>query len=426
MKYLCSTCGHRSAKWMGFCPQCGSRKALVEDQTTRRATPPEVVPVASAAALAADRSPVGIGEIDRVLGGGVVPGAVLLLGGEPGVGKSTLLLQAAGSFAETGCSVLIATAEESSHQVGLRAKRLGVDSSRVSLVADSDIDAILAAADTMRPDLLIVDSIQAVSASGVGSVPGSVSQVRECAARVIQYAKARATAAVLVGHVTKDGGIAGPKTLEHMVDVVLYLEGESNMGLRALRGLKNRFGPTHRLGLFEMRSEGLAEVEDPSAAFLSDWRGSVAGTVVFPTVEGRRPVLVEVQALVSPSSVPQPRRSVRGLQPARVHQLLAVLERHAGLGFSAHEVYVNVVGGIQVSEPGADLPVALALASSLLDRPLGSLASWGEIGLTGEVRPVAHERRRREESARLGIERVVGPGSGAPSGLRDALEKAFG
>ncbi|HDK46029.1 MAG TPA: DNA repair protein RadA, partial [Actinobacteria bacterium] len=197
MKYLCSTCGHRSAKWMGFCPQCGSRKALVEDQTTRRATPPEVVPVASAAALAADRSPVGIGEIDRVLGGGVVPGAVLLLGGEPGVGKSTLLLQAAGSFAETGCSVLIATAEESSHQVGLRAKRLGVDSSRVSLVADSDIDAILAAADTMRPDLLIVDSIQAVSASGVGSVPGSVSQVRECAARVIQYAKARATAAVL-------------------------------------------------------------------------------------------------------------------------------------------------------------------------------------------------------------------------------------
>ncbi|HDK45954.1 MAG TPA: DNA repair protein RadA, partial [Actinobacteria bacterium] len=343
-----------------------------------------------------------------------------------GVGKSTLLLQAAGSFAETGCSVLIATAEESSHQVGLRAKRLGVDSSRVSLVADSDVDAILAAADTMRPDLLIVDSIQAVSASGVGSVPGSVSQVRECAARVIQYAKARATAAVLVGHVTKDGGIAGPKTLEHMVDVVLYLEGESNMGLRALRGLKNRFGPTHRLGLFEMRSEGLAEVEDPSAAFLSDWRGSVAGTVVFPTVEGRRPVLVEVQALVSPSSVPQPRRSVRGLQPARVHQLLAVLERHAGLGFSAHEVYVNVVGGIQVSEPGADLPVALALASSLLDRPLGSLASWGEIGLTGEVRPVAHERRRREESARLGIERVVGPGSGAPSGLRDALEKAFG
>jgi len=411
---------------MGFCPQCGSREALVEDRATRRAAPPEVVPVASAAASAGDRSPVGIGEIDRVLGGGIVPGAVLLLGGEPGVGKSTLLLQAAGSFAGTGRSVLIATAEESSHQVGLRAKRLGVDSPRVSLVADSDIDAILAAADAMRPDLLIVDSIQTVSAPGVGSVPGSVSQVRECAARVIQHAKEHATAAVLVGHITKDGGIAGPKTLEHMVDVVLYLEGESNMGLRALRGLKNRFGPTHRLGLFEMRSEGLAEVEDPSAAFLSDWRGSSAGTVVFPTVEGRRPVLVEVQALVSPSSVPQPRRSVRGLQPARVHQLLAVMERHAGLGFSAHEVYVNVVGGIRVSEPGADLPVALALASSLLDRPLGSLASWGEIGLTGEVRPVAHERRRREESARLGIERVVGPRSGAPSSLRDALEKAFG
>ncbi len=410
---------------MGFCPQCGSREALIEDAAKRRVPVPNVIPVTSAVASSGERFETGIHEVDGVLGGGIVPGAVLLVGGEPGVGKSTLLLQMAGAFAVHGHDVLIASAEESPDQVGLRAKRVGVEADTVSLVADSDIDAILAAADSLRPDLLIVDSIQTVSASELGAVPGSVSQVRECAARVIRHAKQHGTAAVLVGHVTKDGGIAGPKTLEHMVDVVLYLEGESNLGLRALRGLKNRFGPTHRLGLFEMRSDGLAEVEDPSAAFLSDWRGTVAGTVVFPTMEGRRPVLVEIQALVSPSSVPQPRRSVRGLQPARVHQILAVMERHAGLSFSAHEVYVNVVGGIQVTETGADLPVALALASSMMDRPLGSLAAWGEVGLTGEVRPVAHERRRREEAARLGVDRVVGPTGGGPSGLRDALRQAF-
>ncbi len=367
----------------------------------------------------------GIGEIDRVLGGGFVPGAVVLLGGEPGVGKSTLVLQVAGALAAGGSKVLIATAEESAEQVGLRADRLEIEGNEVFLLAEADIDDILGAADEMRPDLLVIDSIQTVVASEVGSTPGSVSQVRECAARVMRYAKNSGTASVLVGHVTKDGGIAGPKTLEHMVDVVLYLEGESESGLRGLRSLKNRFGATHLMGFFEMAHEGLREVADPSAAFLADWRGAVPGTLAFPTVEGRRPVLVEVQALASPTTLPQPRRSVRGVEPSRVHQMLAILDRHAKLSFSDQEVYVNIVGGLRLTEPATDLPVALALASSRLDRPLGPLAAWGEVGLTGELRPVAHEARRVEEAARLGIPTTVAPHKGARLGIREALDQAL-
>jgi DNA repair protein RadA/Sms len=383
---------------------------------------PDIVDVRSAVGSVRPHDPVGIDEIDRVLGGGIVPGAVALVGGEPGVGKSTLLLQIAGSFAAQGHTVLVASAEESVDQVGLRAKRVGLDPEGVSLVGEADIDAVLDVARTITPDLLIIDSIQTVFASDLGSTAGTVTQVRECAARVIAHAKERSMSAILVGHVTKDGGIAGPKTLEHMVDVVLYLEGEDTIGFRVLRGLKNRFGPTHGLGLFEMRSDGLVEIDDPSAALLSEWRGSVPGTVVFPSIEGRRPVLVEVQGLVAPSQVPQPRRSVRGVPPARVHQLLAVMQRHAGIALSSSEVYVNVVGGVHISEPGVDLPVALALASSVFDVPLGSVASWGEIGLTGEIRAIPNDRRRREEVARLGIERVVAGTKGAPMGLREALE----
>jgi len=410
---------------MGFCPQCGSRDALIEDTTGSGRDTPDIVDVWAAVGSVRHHDPVGLNEVDRVLGGGIVPGAVALVGGEPGVGKSTLLLQMAGSFAAQGRTVLVASAEESVDQVGLRAKRIGLDPEGVSLVGEADIDLVLAATRALSPDLVIIDSIQTVFASDLGSTAGTVAQVRECAARVIAHAKACSTAAILVGHVTKDGGIAGPKTLEHMVDVVLYLEGEDTMGFRVLRGLKNRFGPTHGLGLFEMRSDGLAEVVDPSAALLSEWRGSVPGTVVFPSVEGRRPVLVEVQGLVAPSQVPQPRRSVRGVPPARVHQLLAVMQRHAGIALASSEVYVNVVGGVHVSEPGVDLPVALALASSVFDVPLGSVASWGEIGLTGEIRAVPNERRRREEVARLGIERVVAGTKGEPMGLREALESMF-
>lgn len=426
MAYVCNSCGYRSAKWMGFCPQCGAREALAEARAgvQRHSTRAKIMPITASERLS--RSRVGIDELDEVLGGGIVPGAVMLLGGEPGVGKSTLLLQVAGSIGDQGRRVLLASAEESSDQVALRARRLGIASEEVLMLAESDIDTIIAAATEVRPDLLVIDSVQTVAAVEVGTAPGSIGQVRECAGRVIRFAKDTGTPAVLIGHVTKDGGIAGPKTLEHMVDVVLYLEGEGALGLRALRGLKNRFGPTHRLGLFEMRSEGLTEVADPSAALLSDWRGAVSGTVVFPTVEGRRPVLVEIQALVAPSQVPQPRRSVRGVQPARIHQVLAVLDRHAGLRYGSHEVYVNAVGGIKITEPAADLPVALALVSSLVDRPLGSLASWGEVGLTGEVRPVPHDRRRREEAARLGIDTIVGPGDGRSVGLQEAIESAFG
>lgn len=428
MTYSCIACGYRSAKWMGFCPQCRATEGLVQisDQPARaRATSAEPIPLAKAGGAAVTRVTVGIGEIDRVLGGGFVPGAVVLLGGEPGVGKSTLVLQIAGALAASGSKVLIATAEESAEQVGLRAERLEIEGNEVFLAAEADIDDILGAADQLRPDLLVVDSIQTVVAGEVGTAPGSVTQVRECAARVMRYAKDSGTAAILVGHVTKDGGIAGPKTLEHMVDVVLYLEGESESGLRGLRSLKNRFGATHLMGFFEMAHEGLREVADPSAAFLSDWRGAVPGTLAFPTVEGRRPVLVEVQALAASTTFPQPRRSVRGVEPSRVHQMLAILDKHAGLSFVDLEVYVNVVGGLKLTEPATDLPVALALASSRLDRPLGPLAAWGEVGLTGELRAVAHETRRVEEAARLGIPTTVAPHKGARLGIRDALDLAL-
>jgi len=318
-------------------------------------------------------------------------------------------------------TVLIATAEESAEQVGLRAQRLGITSLNVMLIAEDDVDAIIASATETKPTLLIVDSIQAVAATEVGGAPGSVAQVRECSARLIRFAKELGIATVLVGHVTKDGGIAGPKLLEHMVDVVLYLEGETDRGFRTLHSLKNRFGATHLVGLFEMAEEGLAEVLDPSAVFLANWQGSVPGTVIFPAMQGKRSVLVEIQALVSASGLPQPRRSVRGIETARVHQILAVLDRHADLRFSDRDVYVNVVGGIRLTEPAADLAVALVLASSLVNQPLGALAAWGEVGLTGELRVVPHDKRRREEAARLGVQGIVSPADDGPGRIRAAL-----
>jgi DNA repair protein RadA/Sms len=398
---------------MGFCPQCRNDGALVEvapapgkARGERRAG---AVSLAKVGSDDLDRRPTGIGEFDRVLGGGLVTGAAILVGGEPGVGKSTLLLQVAGRLAASGGTALVASAEESVEQVGLRARRLGVDDPNVMLAAERDVDAIVAAAGDLRPDLLIVDSVQAISASEVGGAPGGVAQVRESAARSIHYAKESGVPVVLVGHITKDGTIAGPKLLEHAVDVVMYLEGDVERGLRVLRSLKNRFGATHQVGLFEMRDAGLSEVEDPSSFLLSRWRAGVPGTVVFPAVDGRRPLLVEIQALVAPTSTPQPRRSVQGLESGRVHQLLAVLERHAGLRFAGHDVYVNVVGGVRIREPGADLPIAVALVSSLLDHAVGPAAAWGEVGLTGEVRAVAHHDRRAAEVRRLGIELAIGP-----------------
>ncbi len=408
---------------MGFCPQCGSSDPLTERGATSDATPATAVSLDSARSVGQERIPTGWGEVDRVLGGGLVRGSAILLGGEPGVGKSTLLLQLAGGLASQGLPVLIASAEESVDQVAMRAERLGVSGSGVDLVADDDVDAIVALAAASTPVMLVVDSIQTVGVGEIPSAPGGVSQVRESAARLIRLAKTTGVALVLVGHVTKDGGLAGPKILEHMVDVVLYLEGDPDRGFRVLRSNKNRFGPTHTAGMFDMGADGLSEVDDPSKVFLQGWESEVPGTVVYPAVEGRRSVLVEIQALVVPTNHVQPRRSVRGLDPGRVSQTLAVLQRHGGIQLHDQEVYVNVVGGWRLDEPGCDLAVALAVASSQADVSLGRLAAWGEIGLAGEVRSIPMEARRVEELDRMGMGRRLAPGSGEPLRLVDALAK---
>lgn len=411
---------------MGFCPQCGASEPLAEAGSTvsSKVRAAESVSLRTAGSSTPERTPTGWSEVDRVLGGGVVAGSAVLLGGEPGVGKSTLLLQIAGGLAVQGHRVLIASGEESVDQIAMRARRLGVVDSEVEVVADDNVDAIVALAEDSRPGVLIVDSIQTVGVAEIPSAPGGVAQVRESAARLIRIAKTSGMALVLVGHVTKDGGLAGPKLLEHMVDVVLYLEGDPDRGLRILRSTKNRFGATHVSGMFDMSGDGLVEVEDPSKVFLHGWESEVPGTVVYPAVEGRRSVLVEIQALVSPTKQAQPRRSVRGLDPARVNQVLAVLQRHTDLSFHDQEVYVNVVGGWRLEEPGCDLAVGLAIASSASNVSLGRLAAWGEIGLAGEVRSIPMEARRVEELERMGLTRRVAPGSGEPMRLAEAMRQA--
>ncbi len=428
MVYVCESCGYSGSKWMGFCPQCKRPEPLIEEApraSKRKVQAPTALPLAKVGSESFQRMNTGVGELDRVLGGGLVAGSVILVGGEPGVGKSTLLLQMAGSLAAQGARTLIATAEESAEQVGMRAARLEIGGDDVLLLADDDVDRILASADQSKPEVLIVDSIQTVGVPEVSSAPGGVSQVRESAARLIRHAKVNGMATVIVGHVNKEGGLAGPKLLEHMVDVVLSLEGDPDRGLRALRSYKNRFGATHVVALFDMHGDGLMEVADPSAAFLAEWQSNVPGTIVFPAVEGRRSVMVEIQALVSPTTQAQPRRSVRGVDAARVHQLLAVLERHCRIKVSDHEVYVNVVGGWRLDEPACDLAVALAVASSVLDIPLGPTAAWGEVGLAGEVRAVPFELRRKEESGRVGVERVIAPETGSGMRLTDAVRTAL-
>ncbi len=414
---------------MGFCPQCGVAEPLVEqsggaDKPKSRARPAASVGLRTATERRVDRQPTGWPEIDRVLGGGIVEGSVVLLGGEPGVGKSTLLLQVAGAVAGAGRSVMVASAEESADQVALRAMRLGIVDDAISLVSDDDVDAIVALAEAERPSLLVIDSVQTVGVGEISSAPGGVAQVRESAGRLVRLAKTTGIAVVLVGHVTKDGGLAGPKLLEHMVDVVLYLEGDPDHGFRVLRSIKNRFGATQVSGMFDMRSEGLVDVDDPSKVFLDGWEPDVPGTVIYPAVEGRRSILVEVQALVSPTNQPQPRRSIRGLDPTRVNQVLAVLDRHSSIRLHDKEVYVNVVGGWRIDEPGCDLAVGLAVASSHADQPLGRLAAWGEIGLAGEVRPIPMETRRLEELDRMGLANRIAPTGGEPLRLRDALRRA--
>ena len=411
---------------MGFCPQCGSGEPLVEraGSVSRVRRTLEAVPVIEALSDVSKRIRTGWDEVDRVLGGGFVPGSVVLLGGEPGVGKSTLLLQVCGGLASQGLTARIASAEESVAQVAMRAHRLGVDGEGLEVVADDDTDAIVALAEKDNPAVLIVDSIQTVGVPEIVAAPGGVSQVRESAARLIRLAKTKSVVVVLVGHVTKEGGLAGPKILEHMVDVVLSLEGDPDRGFRVLRATKNRFGATHVSGMFDMRADGLAEVADPSKVVLDGWEATVPGTIVYPAVEGRRSVLVEVQALVADTKQAQPRRSIRGLDSARVNQVIAVLERHGALRLSDKEIYVNVVGGWRLEDIGADLAVALAVASSALDTPLGRVAAWGEVGLAGEVRAVPFEARRLEELGRMGLSRQIAPTGGDPMRLADALARA--
>jgi DNA repair protein RadA/Sms len=373
----------------------------------------------------------GLDELDRVLGGGLVPGSVTLLGGEPGIGKSTLLLQALAAMAAEGARCLLVTAEESAQQVRLRAERLDALAPGVHLVAETALPWILDHLAELRPDVVVVDSIQTVHDPEVGSAPGTVSQVRECAHRLVREAKERSTTTVLVGHVTKDGALAGPRVLEHVVDTVLSFEGERHHALRLLRAVKHRFGATHELGLFEMTEHGLDGVPDPSGLFLADRRAGVAGSVVVPTIEGHRPLLVEVQALVSETKLAQPRRSAQGLDGGRLSLLLAVLDRRVGLPMHRFDVHASAVGGVKLGEPGADLAVALALVSSLTDRPLpGDLVACGEVGLGGELRQVSQTARRLAEAARLGFRRAVVPTSApdVPPGVTavraDTLEQA--
>jgi DNA repair protein RadA/Sms len=423
-RYVCQTCGEAFLRWEGQCRACGAWNALVETVVrdvpaaarARTATGPMPEPVSLAALAEEDvpRLPVGLGELDRVLGGGLVPGSLVLVGGEPGIGKSTLLLQAAAGLAAGGRTVLYATGEESGGQVRLRAARLGLlagpAADGVRILADHDVDRIAEVARAQRPAAVVVDSIQTATLDELDGPAGSVGQVRESALRLMELAKGEGIAVILVGHVTKEGSIAGPKTLEHLVDAVISIEGERGGTLRLVRASKNRFGATDEVGVLEMAEEGLREVADPARAFLVEHETPAPGSVVAATLEGSRALLVEVQALVAPTGYGTARRTAIGLDPNRLALLVAVLGRRAGVGLGTHDVYANLAGGIAVADPGLDLPVAIALASTLRDRPVRpGTAAFGEVGLLGELRAVGGTERRVREAARLGFSRVIMP-----------------
>jgi DNA repair protein RadA/Sms len=420
--YRCSGCGAEAPQWAGRCPGCGAWNSLVEEVATdpqrrggragrggrahagaARASEP-ATPLTQLTGDAVNPWPTGLAEVDRVLDGGLTPGSVTLVAGEPGMGKSTLLLQVASSMARRGLGVLYVSAEESREQVRRRAERLGVVCDQLWLAGDPSLDAIVDQLDDVGPQALIVDSVQTVFDPEIDSAPGSVVQVRECSHRLVAEARSRGLAAMLVGHVTKDGAIAGPRLLEHVVDTVLSLEGDRHHALRLLRAVKHRFGSTLELGVFEMTDRGLAGVADAGRLFLADRQPGVTGSALVPTLDGRRPLVVELQALVAPSSTYQPRRSSQGLDAGRLAVILAVLERRAGLALSRSEVFALAVGGVRVVEPGADLALALAVASSHLGSPLpDGLVACAEIGLGGELRHVAQLQPRLAEAARLGF-----------------------
>ena len=429
--YTCSECGGTNPKWLGKCPHCSAWNTLEEGLTeTSASARHRFAPLAKAATVAtlgeidaADvaRAPTGQEELDRVLGGGIVPGGVVLIGGDPGIGKSTLLLQAVDSIS-TRMKALYVTGEESGAQVALRSRRLGLDGSRVRVLAEIQLEKIQAAIEAEAPDFCVIDSIQTLYSDQLTSAPGSVSQVRECAAQLTRTAKARGCAMVLVGHVTKDGTLAGPRVLEHIVDTVLYFEGDTHSSFRLVRAIKNRFGAVNEIGVFAMTERGLKGVANPSAIFLSTHGEPVPGTCVLVTLEGTRPLLVEIQALVD-SGGPSPRRLSVGLDRDRLAMLLAVLHRHAGVACMDQDVFVNAVGGVRISEPAADLAVMLAIQSSLRGKPLPrGFIAFGEVGLAGEVRPAPRGQERLREAAKLGFSVAVVPKANAPKG---AAAKAF-
>ncbi len=422
--YCCSECGGVTPKWLGKCPHCNAWNTLIESVVesaaparNRFASLAKTAAVATLGDIEAtdlDRTPTGLEELDRVLGGGMVEGGVVLIGGDPGIGKSTLLLQALDSLQRSGRSTLYVTGEESGAQIALRSRRLGLGHSQVKVLAEIQLDKILATLDATQPDIAVIDSIQTVYSEQLTSAPGSVAQVRECAAHLTRAAKASGVSMVLVGHVTKDGSLAGPRVLEHMVDTVLYFEGDTHSSFRLVRAIKNRFGAVNEIGVFAMTEKGLKGVSNPSAIFLSQHPEPVPGSCVMVTLEGTRPMLVEIQALVD-SGGPSPRRLSVGLDKDRLAMLLAVLHRHAGVACMDQDVFVNAVGGVRISEPAADLAVLLAITSSLRGKPLpkGFLA-FGEVGLAGEVRPAPRGQERLKEAAKLGFSVAVVPMANAP------------
>jgi len=433
--YVCSECGAAFPKWAGQCPECRAWNTLTEslvpaaplrnprfDGYAGDAAQNRVQVLSDISAKERSSTPTGIGELDRVLGGGLVPGSVVLIGGDPGIGKSTLLIQALTTLSGS-LSALYVSGEESPEQISLRARRLGLPGDKLGLLAETCVERILALTRNEAPAVMVIDSIQTIYTEQLQSAPGSVAQVRESAAQLVRFAKQRGTIVFLVGHVTKEGALAGPRVLEHMVDTVLYFEGESGSQLRLVRTMKNRFGAVNELGVFAMTDRGLREVSNPSAIFLSRHEHEVSGSIVLVTREGSRPLLVEVQALVDGTSLSNPRRITLGLEQNRLSMLLAVLHRHCGIAMFDQDVYVNVVGGVRITETAADLPVLLAALSSFRDRNIPrELVAFGEVGLAGEIRPVPNGQERLREAAKHGFRRAVVPKANQPKQEIEGLE----
>jgi DNA repair protein RadA/Sms len=418
--FQCQSCGYSSPKWLGKCPDCGAWNSFSEERQSPKSLKSIVdgnsgpIPLSSVTGGNEKRVPVGIAELDRVLGGGLVKGAVILIGGDPGIGKSTIILQAISSIASLKGTVLYVSGEESPEQIKLRAERLSINSDRILLLPETVVEQILSVADKLKPAAIVVDSIQTVYTEELTSAPGSVGQIRESAAKMMFYAKRSGTPVFLIGHVTKEGAIAGPRVLEHLVDTVLYFEGDRGHPFRILRTVKNRFGSTNEIGVFEMTDSGLREISNPSELFLSERPLNTSGSTVIASIEGTRPVLVELQALVSPTTFGMPRRTSMGIDFNRLNLLIAVLEKKGGIHLGGMDVFINIVGGLKIVEPAADLGIIAAIVSSFRELPLDPQTFvFGEVGLSGEVRAVAQGEARIKEAAKVGFKRAIVPASNA-------------